>query len=160
MFFPLPSPPQRLSHEEFREGHEALLSTVPRSRSIQEKFHGVKLSKIDDLEKLYEVNIQVYNLAPTQTHGEEEDEEETRPDIAAILLRRSHRHYESTLYLNLYGKHFSYIKDLARYSKSFCCSRCGKYWKGTNKLRRRVKAKSSSSTQVVRIMFRKPSLMN
>ena len=27
------------------------------------KFHGVKLSKLDDLEKLYEVNIQVYNLA-------------------------------------------------------------------------------------------------
>ena len=104
---------------------------------VKKKFHGVKLSELDELEKLYEVNIQVYNLAPTQTHGEEEEEEEeTRPDITATLIRRSHRHYESTLYLNLYEKHFSYIKDLARYSKSFCCSRCGKYWKGANKLRR------------------------
>ena len=102
----------------------------------KKKFHGVKLSELDELEKLYEVNIQVYNLAPTQTHGEEEEETEDKPDIAATLLHRSHRHYESTLYLNLYEKHFSYIKDLARYSKSFQCSRCGKYWKGTNKLRR------------------------
>ena len=120
MFLPLPRPPQRLSHEEFREGHETLLSTVPRSSVLaKKKFHGVKLSELDELEKLYEVNIQVYNLAPTQTHGEEQEEEETRPDIAATLVRRSHRHYESTLYLNLYEKHFSYIKDLARYSKSF-----------------------------------------
>ena len=107
----------------------------------KKKFHGVKLSELDELEKLFEVNIQVYNLAPTQTHGEDEDdaEKETRPDIAATLLRRSHRHYESTLFLNLYENHFSYIKDLARYSKSFQCSRCGKYWKGANKLRRHEK---------------------
>jgi len=82
------------------------------------------------------VNIQVYNLAPTQTHGEEQEETEDQPDIAATLVRRSHRHYESTLCFNLYEKDFSYIKDLARYSKSFCCSRCGKYWKRANKLRR------------------------
>ena len=102
---------------------------------VKKKFHGVKLSELDELEKLYEVNIHVYNFAPTQTHGEEQEEEETRPDIAAALVRRSHRHYESTLYLNLYEKHFSDIKDLARYSKSFCCSRCGKYWKRAHNLR-------------------------
>ena len=78
----------------------------------------------------------MYNLAPTQSHGEELEETEDKPDITATLVRRSHRHCESTLYLNLYEKNFSYIKDLARYSKSFQCSRCGKYWKGANKLRR------------------------
>ena len=76
----------------------------------KKKFHGVKLSELDELEKLFEINIQVHSLAPTQKHGEEIEEEETRPDIAATLLRRSHRHYESTLYLNLYENHFSYIK--------------------------------------------------
>ena len=105
----------------------------------KKKFHGVKLTELDELEKLYEVNIQVYNLAPTQTHGEEQEETEDKPDIAATLLRRSHRHYESTLYLNLYEKHFSYIKDLARYSKSFQCSRCGKYWKDMWKCQRHEK---------------------
>ena len=100
------------------------------------KFHGVKLSELDELEKLYEINIQVYSLAPTQGHGEDdEDNEDETPDISATLIRRSHRKYPSTLYLNLYEKHFSYIKDLSRYSKSFCCSRCGKYWKRASNLR-------------------------
>ena len=94
----------------------------------------MKLNELDELEKLFEVNIQVYNLAPTQSHGEEQ--EETRPDISATLLRHLHRHYESTLFLTLYENHFPYIQDLARYSTSFQCSRCGKYWKGANKLRR------------------------
>ena len=66
----------------------------------KKKFHGVKLSELDQLEKVYEVNIQVYSLAPTQTHCEEHEEnEENRPDISASLIRRSHRHYACTLYL-------------------------------------------------------------
>ena len=97
------------------------------------------MSELNDLEKLYEVNNQVYSLAPTQSHSEDEDNEENTPEIAATLLRRSHRHYSSTLYLNLYENHFSYIKDLARYSKSFCCSRCGKYWKDMWKCQRHEK---------------------
>ena len=41
--------------------------------------------------------------------------------------------------MNLYENHFSYIKDLARYSKSFCCSRCDKYWKKSSRLNRHEK---------------------
>ena len=96
----------------------------------------VKLSELDELEKLYEVNIQVYRLSPIRSHGEVKGDETNESDIAATLLRRSHRHYSSKLYLNLNENHFSYIKNLARYSKSFCCSRFGKYWKGVNYLRR------------------------
>ena len=59
----------------------------------KKKFHGVKLSELDDLEKLFEANIQVYSLSPTQTHSEDEDDEENTPDITATLLCRSHRHY-------------------------------------------------------------------
>ena len=92
------------------------------------------------MEKLREVNIQVYSLAPTQTHGEDDDEKaEDAPEIYATLIHRSRRHYTTTLYLNLYENHFSYIKYLPRYSKSFCCSRCGKYWKGADNLRRHEK---------------------
>ena len=43
------------------------------------------------------------------------------------------------MYLNLYENHFSYIKDLARYSKSFCCFHCGKYWKDMWKCQRHEK---------------------
>ena len=56
------------------------------------------MSELNKLEKLYDVNIQVYSLAPTHNHGEEDDQENA-PDIAATLCRRSHRDYDSTLYL-------------------------------------------------------------
>ena len=41
--------------------------------------------------------------------------------------------------MNLYENHFSYIKDLTRYSKSFCWSPCGKYWKDMWKCQRHEK---------------------
>ena len=83
------------------------------------------------------MNIQLYSLAPTQSHGD--DNEENIPEIAATLLCRPHHHYTSSLYLNLYKNHLSYIKDLAGHSKSFCCSRCGKYWKRESNLRQHEK---------------------
>ena len=58
---------------------------------MKKKFHGVKLSELDELEKLYKVKIQVYSLALTQNHRE--DNEDNESDIAAILICRSHRHY-------------------------------------------------------------------
>ena len=39
----------------------------------------------------------------------------------------------------MYENHFSYNKDLVRYSKSFCCSRSGKYWKDMCKCHRHEK---------------------
>ena len=88
MSFPLSGPPQWLSQEEFRKRHEVLLPTVPRLVVRKKKFHGVKLSELDDLEKLYEVNIQVYSLAPTQNHSEDEENEENSAKFAATLIRR------------------------------------------------------------------------
>ncbi|XP_031574894.1 uncharacterized protein LOC116308570 [Actinia tenebrosa] len=96
------------------------------------EFAGVELEDLSVLEKLFEVNIAVYSLEPTRPEGEvadEEPEENHQPEIAARLIRRSHCRYPNTMYLNLYRDHFSYIKSLARYSKSYQCSRCGKYWK-------------------------------
>ena len=61
----------------------------------KKKFHGVQFSELDELKKLYEVNIQVYSLAPTQSHGSTEEKEET-PDITATLLQ-CHHHFSSTL---------------------------------------------------------------
>ena len=105
----------------------------------KKKFFGVKLKELPDLEHLYEVNILVYVLEPTKQDGEENEDDEpddTKPEIAAELIHRSLCHYPSTLYLNLYQRHFSYIKDLKKYAKSYCCSRCGKFWKHVGKLHR------------------------
>ena len=101
----------------------------------------MKLKELPDLEHLYEVNISVYSLEPTKPDGEEGDEdnteeENTTPDIAAQLIHRSLCHYPSTLYLNLYQNHFSYIKDLKKYAKSYSCSRCGTLWKHVGMINR------------------------
>ena len=50
------------------------------------------------------------------------------------LIHRALCHYPSTPYLNLYQNHFSYIKDLKKYAKSYSCSRCGTLWKDGFKL--------------------------
>ena len=44
----------------------------------KKKFHGVKLFELDNLEKLSEV----CSLTPTQSHSEDEDNEENTPEIA------------------------------------------------------------------------------
>ena len=106
------------------------------------KFCGVKLKELIDLEHLYEVNISVYSLEPTKPDGDEgeedreKEEEDFAPEIAAQLIHHSLCHYPSTLYLNLYQNHFSYIKDLKKYAKSYSCSRCGTLWKHVGKLNR------------------------
>ena len=107
----------------------------------KKKFFGVKLTELSDLEHLFEVNLFVYCQEPSKPDGEEGEEDMIKEDkgstteIAAQLIHRSLCHYPSTLYLNLYQNHFSYIKDIKKYAKSYCCSRCGTYWKDGFKLR-------------------------
>ena len=100
------------------------------TRSEEKTFCGIKLEDLSDLEHLFEINIFVYSLETTKTDGddgEEVEEEESKPEIAAQLVHRSLCNYSSTLYLNLYEEHFSFIKDIKTYAKSFCSSRCGKF---------------------------------
>ena len=90
-------------------------------RYAGEDFDGITLEELPDLEKLFELNIYVYRLVECEDNG--------KTDIVAQLIERSHRTYTSSIYLNLYGSHFSYIKNLDMYSKSYCCSKCDKLWK-------------------------------
>ena len=108
------------------------------TRPEGKKFCGVKLKELPELEQLFEVNIFVYLLEPTKPDGDVEEAEDkvNEPEIAAQLIYRSFCHYTSTLYLNLHQRHFSYIKDIKKYAKSYCCSRCGTYWKHVGKLHR------------------------
>ena len=113
--------------------YERYRETFPEKK----KFCGVKLTELSDLENLFEVNLFVYCLEPTKPDGEEGEEDKgSTPEIAAQLIHRSLRHYSSTLYLNLYQNHFSYIKDMKKYAKSYCCSRCGTYWRHVGMLNR------------------------
>ena len=98
-----------------------------------ENFDGVTLEELPDLEKLFELNIYVYRLV------ECEDEDTEKTEIVAQLIQRSHRTYANSMYLNLYGSHFSYINNLKMYSKTYCCSKCDKLWKTARALNRHEK---------------------
>ena len=103
------------------------------STSVDE-FEGVTLEDLLELEKLFQVNVVVYAL-----ELQSDEEEQQQPEIVARLVRRSHTQHASTMYLNLYKNHFSYITNMAKYSKSYQCSRCGKYWKDGFMLNRHEK---------------------
>ena len=75
-----------------------------------------------------------YSYIPNEEEDEIQEDMDAKPEIAAMLVHRSLCHYSSSLYLNLYQKHFSYINDMKTYSKSYCCSRRGKFWKHVGKL--------------------------
>jgi hypothetical protein len=77
--------------------------------SEDDDFEGVSLEELPKLEKLFELNIYVYR------HVECYDEDKDKTDIGAQLIQRSHRAYANSMYLNLYGSHFSYIKNMAMY---------------------------------------------
>ncbi len=72
--------------------------------SDAEEFDGVTLEELSELEKLFELNIYVYRL--TELHDEDDD-------MTSIVAQLIHRRYANSMYLNLYGSHFSYIKNLA-----------------------------------------------
>ena len=108
------------------------------SRSSPKPFCGVTLQELPRLERLFEVNIFVYTLEKAEADGECSDsssqdysnyQDPSNVQITGRLLQRSHSKYNSTMYLNLYNDHFSYIRNLNHYSKSFACSRCRKMWK-------------------------------
>ena len=82
---------------------------------------------LSDLERLFKKNIFVYALGPVQVDQDEEAEDK-EDEHAAKLIYRSLCQYEGTVYLNLYENHFSYICDMAKYSHSYQCARCGKIW--------------------------------
>ena len=88
-----------------------------------EEFDGVTLEQLPDLEKMFELNNHVYRLVECY------DEDNDTTSIVAQLIQQSHRAYANSMYLNLYGSHFSYIKNIGMYSKSYCCSKCDKMWK-------------------------------
>ena len=72
---------------------------------------------------------------------------DNRPTIFARLLRRSLNRYESTMYLNLYGRHFSFISNIEKYTKSYICDKCRKLWKTGKQLNRHVSSCKGDGTQ-------------
>ena len=90
-------------------------------------FRGVPLSRLDRAETLFDLNIAVYDLTL---------EVETRH---AVCVRRSLGQHTSTMTLNLYQRHFSYVKDRGLYAHQYQCQQCGRNFQRSTNLHRHEK---------------------
>ncbi|EDO31249.1 predicted protein [Nematostella vectensis] len=82
----------------------------------------IKATDTKGLYKIMKLEISLVGYA-------DDDQDHRSTEITAQLIRRSHRHHSATLYLKFYDTHFYYIESMAKYSKTFACSRCQKLWK-------------------------------
>ena len=79
-----------------------------------ETFSGVTLKDLHEIERFFKVNINVYSLG-------------LKNNIChAWLVRRSTEQFESTLFLDLYKNHFSYIHNFTLYCRYYVCQICKK----------------------------------
>lgn len=73
-------------------------------------FTGVTISDLEQVSQLFGIGINVY--------------EQCEQGLSKLLFRTVKQ--ENIMYLNLYHNHFSFIKDLQKFSSSYCCSKCKK----------------------------------
>ena len=82
-------------------------------------FAGVTIEDVHKVETKFKTNVVIYQLVKT-------------PDgkTVAELVRRSAAQYPETMYVHLYETHFSYIRDMKKFSHSYRCSKCeNSMWK-------------------------------
>ena len=85
------------------------------------EFRGVTIEELHKVELVFRVNITVYELG----------------EVSAKLVRRSLGKHADTMFVNLYETHFSYIRDMKKFSHSYTCSKCGEeLWRYPSKLKR------------------------
>lgn len=113
------------------KGHPIRALEKPTNELIKEyctktsikKFKGVKLTQLDIISKMFDVAINVY--------------QQNRKDTTNIIFRSTLR--TKPMNINLCLKHFSYIKDMSLFSKSYCCPHCKKFWKHSGSFNRHIK---------------------
>ena len=87
-------------------------------------FCGIGLDQLEDAANLFDVGINVYV-----------QDEARNTDLVYRTVKQT-----NIMYLNLYIDHFSYVKDLDKYSSSFCCPKCRKIWTHHGNFKRHLKA--------------------
>ena len=89
-------------------------------------FAGVTLDELDEVETTFKTNVVVYKL-----------EEIGDGKTTSELVWRSTDQYPDTMYVNIFEIHFSYIKDINMYSRSWQCRNCEQaLWKSSWELYR------------------------
>ena len=77
------------------------------------EFEGLNFEDFPTFERLFLVNLDVYNL---------------REDGFAHSVYKSRGQQGSTMYVNLYQNHLSYIRDFAVYAKKYQCKTCERHF--------------------------------
>ena len=88
--------------------------------TLASDFSGISLNELQDASQIFDVGICVF----TQSES----------GITESLYRTLKN--DNVMYLNLYNNHFSYIKDLNKFSRSFRCGKCNKTFPTMHRQRR------------------------
>ena len=90
-------------------------------KTIPQKFEGVKMDDLPNLDRIFGIHTFVYSL---ETVGD------SKKPFASLVHRPNKilgkQESEEAMKLNVYSGHFSYIKCMKKYAKAFVCFRCGK----------------------------------
>lgn len=95
-----------------------------------EKFGGIHLKDLASLDKLFDIHTFVYSLK------ENGKVELVHRPVEILTLDESNK----SMKLNLYGSHFSFVKDVDKFSKCYVCSRCDASFPTPFKLERHEKS--------------------
>ena len=93
-------------------------------------FGGVKLDELENISKLFNVGINVYELDSDRN--------------SRLLVRTISR--ENIMNLNLYNNHFSYIKNMSKYCSSYLCPSCKRCFSRYANLQRHQRTCEDSTT--------------
>ena len=111
----------------------------------EENFKGVLLSELSFIERLFKLSINVYTL------------EHNGSDMVGKLIQRSTSNFKEKVNLHLFKNHFSLIKDLRLYIRSYKCEYCSKLLKPATALKRHSAVCSSQSKHIYPSGICKPS---
>ena len=89
-----------------------------------EHFPGVDIENMCNIESCFNININIFSL---------------NEDSTCENVYKSPGQFETTMNLNLYGNHVSYIKEMNLYCKQFQCKICGRYFKRKDHWKRHLK---------------------
>ena len=90
------------------------------TRLSEADFKGISLNELEEASQIFDIGIFVF----TQSES----------GITENLFRTLKE--DNIMYLNLYGDHFSYIKNLCKFSRSFRCGQCNKVFPTAYRQRR------------------------
>ncbi|KAJ8310173.1 hypothetical protein KUTeg_012038 [Tegillarca granosa] len=93
-------------------------------KKSNKKFHGVAYEEFPDFESFFKVNMEVYSL---------------QEDDSCRSIYKSRCRFDSTMYVNLYENHLSYIKSFPQFANKFQCSICERHFDQFHNLRQHQK---------------------